>query len=150
MPPAQPIDLDAEEFGALFSIVRRLPRPIDLFNRFVARPPPEVEVQIIGNPANMDNPLAGNAPNLNYRGNGYNAGGAPKPAHVPPPPPREGFTRSTGGEGDDVIVCPSCEAELQYDPEADANAPPAKKARTKKDREEHHFWALKECGHVSF
>jgi hypothetical protein len=27
---------------------------------------------------------------------------------------------------------------------------PNGKAPNKKDREEHHFWVIKECGHVSF
>ncbi|KAI2466984.1 hypothetical protein F4781DRAFT_403902 [Annulohypoxylon bovei var. microspora] len=71
-----------------------------------------------------------------------------KPAHEPPKETREGFTRNTG---EDVIaICPSCELELAYDPDDDeANqGPPAKKARTKKDKAEHHFWAVKACGHV--
>jgi hypothetical protein len=109
----------------------------------------QMEVQILG--AHMD-PLAGNIPNLDYGGHGHRGGAAPKPQHVPPPAAREGFTRDTGSE-DDVIVCPSCEQELKYDPDAaDRNSmlPPSnKKARTRKDQEEHYFWALKECGHVS-
>ncbi|KAI1102908.1 hypothetical protein F4804DRAFT_311519 [Jackrogersella minutella] len=71
-----------------------------------------------------------------------------KPAHEPPKETREGFTRNTGE--DVVAICPSCELELAYDPDEDSKdqAPPAKKARTKKDKAEHHFWAVKTCGHV--
>ncbi|KAK0671331.1 hypothetical protein QBC41DRAFT_58834 [Cercophora samala] len=97
-----------------------------------------------------NNPLGRNAPILNY---GHHRGGqehaAPKPAHVPPKPAREGFTRATGEASEDVAVCPGCEEELKYDPdESRADMPPQKRARTKKDNEEHHFWAVKECGHV--
>lgn len=94
------------------------------------------------------NPLGNNMPNFNYRGNGYNNQGEPKPPFIPPPPARPGFGRDTA---EDVnFICPSCEEELKYDPDAErAKARPAKKARNRKDREEHHFWAVKECGHVS-
>lgn len=107
--------------------------------------PPDARNRHNNNP-NVPNPLAENLPNFNYQANGYN-NGPPKPVYVPPPPPKEGFTRSTG---DDLeFVCPGCEEELKYDPdEEEPKSPPAKKARTRKDREEHHFWAVKECGHV--
>ncbi|KAK4176777.1 hypothetical protein QBC36DRAFT_328480 [Triangularia setosa] len=99
-------------------------------------------------PAN--NPLGLHGPNLNY---GLHRGGqeraTPKPAHVPPKPAREGFTRATGETGEDVAVCPGCEEELMYDPdESKVDMPPQKRARTKRDNEEHYFWAVKECGHV--
>ncbi len=71
-----------------------------------------------------------------------------KPVHEPPKPARTGFTRSPTEE--DVIICPSCEQELVHDKEMDE--PVAKrggKAPTRKDREEHPFWVVKECGHVS-
>ncbi|KAI1503292.1 hypothetical protein F5X99DRAFT_407108 [Biscogniauxia marginata] len=73
---------------------------------------------------------------------------SPKPAHEPPKEAREGFTRETGE--DVVAICPSCEKELAYDPDGEDDAPltPAKKQRTKKDKAEHHFWAVKACGHV--
>lgn len=83
---------------------------------------------------------------------GANAPHAPgglgnKPAHEPPKDTRDGFTRNTGE--DVVAICPSCDFELAYDPDdGDNNGPPAKKARTKKDKAEHHFWAVKACGHV--
>ncbi|KXX83013.1 hypothetical protein MMYC01_200393 [Madurella mycetomatis] len=148
-PPA-PVDLEVLDGNLFHRFVTRLPH-LD-FMRFGglwgARQPAEVDVQIIGRAVDMNNPLAENVPNLNYRAGGHN-GGSRKPAHAPPPPPRPGFTRNTGGGTDEVAVCPSCEKELQYDPDGDnANGPPAKKARTRKDREEHHFWAVKECGHV--
>ncbi|KAF2966698.1 hypothetical protein GQX73_g6878 [Xylaria multiplex] len=74
--------------------------------------------------------------------------GPPKPAHEPPKPARPGFTRDTGEHV--VAVCPSCEAELAYNPEGDQDnhATPVKKPRSKKAMAEHHFWAVKACGHV--
>ncbi|KAL2260468.1 hypothetical protein VTK26DRAFT_5513 [Humicola hyalothermophila] len=167
MPRAQYIDLeDEDEFGArLYGIVSQFARPgLNLLNRIggvFGHQPQDVEVQIIradGSVA-IPNPLRQNIPNLNYRGNGRRSSssgggssgaGGPKPAYIPPPPAREGFTRATTGGNDDdddnQFVCASCEQELQYDPD---EAPPAtKKARTRKDQEEHHFWALKDCGHV--
>ncbi|ORY63265.1 uncharacterized protein BCR38DRAFT_294221, partial [Pseudomassariella vexata] len=73
--------------------------------------------------------------------------GPPKPVHEPPPQAKEGFTRDTGE--DFVLICPSCDEELAYDPDVeDENGPPTKKARTRKDKAEHHFWAVKACGHV--
>lgn len=125
---------------------------------------PELEVQFLGEnqrqhdgrlpgvnavlAGHLDNPLANNPPgNLNYAGNGFGRE-APrdKPVHIAPPDARHGFTRATGEDTD--VICPSCESELLYDPD-DKDEPPAKKARTRKDREEHHFWAVKNCGHVS-
>ncbi|KAH8158868.1 hypothetical protein CIB48_g9377 [Xylaria polymorpha] len=74
--------------------------------------------------------------------------GPPKPVHEPPAPARPGFTRDTGE--DVVAICPSCDQELAYDPEGDDEPPstPAKKPRSKKAMAEHHFWAVKACGHV--
>jgi len=148
------------------------------------------------------NPLAGNAPNFNYRANGYNGGGGggtrepPKPAFEAPPKARSGFTRDTkavvekkagagasGASGwvsasaslsnssgkkkgvagqqyhqqqqeveeeEMVVICPSCDKELAYDPDEERPETPAsKRPKNRKDREEHHFWAVKECGHVS-
>ncbi|KAL8377614.1 hypothetical protein RB595_008350 [Gaeumannomyces hyphopodioides] len=70
-----------------------------------------------------------------------------KPIYVPPKETMKGCTRSTGEEV--VAICPSCEEELVYDPdEKPATPPPAKKQKTKKDRAEHHFMAVKACGHV--
>ncbi|KAI2621043.1 hypothetical protein GGS21DRAFT_536217 [Xylaria nigripes] len=74
--------------------------------------------------------------------------GPPKPPHIPPKPARPGFTRDTGE--DVVAICPSCDQELAYDPEGDddASATPTRKPRSKKATAEHHFWAVKACGHV--
>ncbi len=72
-----------------------------------------------------------------------------KPEHVPPPKARDNFTRSPVEE--DTIICPSCEQELVHN--KDNQEPPLKKsskAPTRKDREEHPFWVVKECGHVSY
>ncbi|KAK3374667.1 hypothetical protein B0H63DRAFT_400999 [Podospora didyma] len=142
------------EFGALIGIVRNLGQNFQRFRDFgaIGNFPffGGQGLEPVGNNARapfMNNPLGENLPRFNYGANGYNSGGLAKPRHEPPKPAREGFSRATGAELD--YVCPSCDEELKYDPDADdANAPPAKKARTRKDREEHHFWAVKECGHV--
>lgn len=116
------------------------------------------DAQVIGGvvPANPD-PLAGNPPDFNYQANGFGGFGGgrpstPKPDFEAPPPARPGFSRDTGNnretDEEQVFVCPSCEDELKYAPEDDDGPRPAKRARTKKDREEHHFWAVKACGHV--
>lgn len=92
---------------------------------------------------------------LDYGHNAFRAHQDPgvpaRPAHEPPKAAREGFTRETG---EDVIaICPSCDQELAYDPDGDAygdTPPPAKKPRTKRDKAEHHFWAVKACGHVRY
>ncbi|ROW04960.1 hypothetical protein VPNG_07020 [Cytospora leucostoma] len=124
----------------------------------------EADIQFIGaNPAipMNPNPLAGNPPDFNYQANGFGLFGGggrqptPKPDFEAPPAARPGFTRDTGPDKDtgeeQVFVCPSCDNELKYseEEEEDGNSGrPAKRARTKKDREEHHFWAVKACGHV--
>jgi hypothetical protein len=70
-----------------------------------------------------------------------------KPQHVAPPPAKEGFTRSP--EESQTIICPSCEEELIHKKDEEPIAKKGGKAPTKKEREEHPFWVLKECGHVS-
>lgn len=71
-----------------------------------------------------------------------------KPEHVAPPSAKHGFTRSPA-EGD-VLICPSCEEELVQNNEIEeAVVKKSGKAPSRKDREEHPFWVLKECGHVS-
>jgi hypothetical protein len=75
----------------------------------------------------------------------------PKPQHQPPPPAKPGFSRSP--KEDDVAICPGCMKELvaeKANEEPVAVKKPNGKAPSKKDREEHHFWVVKECGHVSF
>ncbi|KAH6603656.1 hypothetical protein Trco_008431 [Trichoderma cornu-damae] len=71
----------------------------------------------------------------------------PKPPMEPIPPARTGFSRDTcaDGQGERVVICPACNEELAYDP-AEPPATPSKKR--KKASGEHHFWALKKCGHV--
>jgi len=71
-----------------------------------------------------------------------------KPDHVAPPAAQTGFTRSPV-EGD-TVICPSCEEELIHkkDGEDDLVMKKTGKAPTKKEREEHPFWVVKECGHV--
>ncbi|KAK1751425.1 hypothetical protein QBC47DRAFT_81501 [Echria macrotheca] len=137
---------------ALFGIVRRTWNirnglEFGLFQRILSQPGEMERPNAARNNNNnraVPNPLGENLPNFNYGANGYNNRAA-KPPYVPPPPAPEGFTRNT--TSDQVAVCPNCDEELKYDPDED-KGPPAKKARTKKDREEHHFWVVKECGHV--
>lgn len=72
----------------------------------------------------------------------------PRPNHVPPPPAKNGFTRSPTEE--DVVICPSCEEELIHDKAPDELVlKKGGKAPTRKEREEHPFWVVKNCGHVS-
>ncbi|KAM0322133.1 hypothetical protein ACHAQA_009621 [Verticillium albo-atrum] len=76
---------------------------------------------------------------------------SPKPVHVPPPPARSGFSRDTKADSSSAYVCPACNEELAYDPlEASTSEPqPSRSTRLgKRHRSEHHFWALKGCGHV--
>lgn len=73
-----------------------------------------------------------------------------KPDHIAPPAVPEGFTRSPKDE--DIIICPSCEEELIHRKDDEEEEPTPKKggkAPTRKEREEHPFWVVKECGHVS-
>ena len=70
------------------------------------------------------------------------------PEYAPPEPAKPGFTRSP--TENDIIICPSCEEELVH--KKDTEEPIVKKGGktpTKKEREEHPFWVIKECGHVS-
>ncbi|CZS99236.1 hypothetical protein WAI453_008288 [Rhynchosporium graminicola] len=70
-----------------------------------------------------------------------------KPEHVAPPPARSGFTRSP--KEDLVLICPSCEEELIQNNEIEEQVvKKSGKAPTKKEREEHPFWVVKDCGHV--
>ncbi|KAL3423361.1 E3 ubiquitin-protein ligase complex slx8-rfp subunit rfp1 [Phlyctema vagabunda] len=72
-----------------------------------------------------------------------------KPDHKPPPAARDGFTRSPTEE--DTVICPACEEELIHRKVEDEPAVAVKKttrAPSRKDREEHPFWVVKECGHV--
>ncbi len=70
-----------------------------------------------------------------------------KPQHIAPPPAKDGFTRSP--EESQTIICPSCEEELVHRKDEEPIVKKGGKAPTRKEREEHPFWVLKECGHVS-
>ncbi|KAK4227743.1 hypothetical protein QBC38DRAFT_363456 [Podospora fimiseda] len=120
------------------------------FGNLVNRQVHNFELDLLSIGGGPANPLGDNMPNLHYAvGLAGRRHESPRPKHVAPSPAPEGFTRNTGG--DDLIVCAGCEEELQFCPEdedAKRKAPPAKKARSRKDMEEHFFWALKDCGHV--
>ncbi|CRK15509.1 hypothetical protein BN1708_002750 [Verticillium longisporum] len=77
---------------------------------------------------------------------------SPKPVHVPPPAARSGFSRDTKADNSSAFVCPACNEELAYDPLEAPSAPAPQASRStrlgKRPRSEHHFWALKGCGHV--
>ncbi|KAL2281036.1 hypothetical protein FJTKL_12142 [Diaporthe vaccinii] len=134
-----------------------------LLAQAVNNPREAADVQFVGAvpafPMNP-NPLAGNPPEFNYQANGFGGYGGrqptPKPDFQAPPPSRPGFTRDTRPDGGEssadeelVVVCPSCDNELKYSPDDEDDSPrPAKKPRGKKSQEEHHFWAVKNCGHV--
>jgi hypothetical protein len=72
-----------------------------------------------------------------------------RPEYVAPPAAQKGFTRSPLEK--DVIICPSCEEELVHNKGEDSEPVLKKngKAPSRKEREEHPFWVLKECGHVN-
>ncbi|KAM3509858.1 hypothetical protein MY11210_006145 [Beauveria gryllotalpidicola] len=80
----------------------------------------------------------------------------PSPPHEMPalPPTRPGFTRDTVVDpGDDaeerVVVCPACDVELAYDPTGGTLQTTATGAKKRKRiAGDHHFWAVKKCGHV--
>ncbi|KAK4167785.1 hypothetical protein QBC43DRAFT_203315 [Cladorrhinum sp. PSN259] len=142
------------------SHLSHMPRLAQALGNLVNRPMADVDIDLIGGGVPVANPLAHNVPDLRYAFGIQipppRARDPPQPKHVPPPPAPEGFTRNTGG--DQVIVCAGCDEELQYCPEDEdaanaANAakhksPAAKRAKSRKDMEEHFFWALKDCGHV--
>ncbi|GAO17083.1 uncharacterized protein UV8b_07810 [Ustilaginoidea virens] len=71
---------------------------------------------------------------------------SPKPPMEPVPPVREGFTRNTSSTEEKVVVCPACNEELAYD--ATGTTAPRGTRKRKRAPGEHHFWALKKCGHV--
>lgn len=74
-----------------------------------------------------------------------------KPKHEPPAEAKQGFTRSP--REDDMVICPGCEEELVAKKVEEDDKPQSKKSSrppSKKDREEHPFWVVKECGHVCY
>jgi hypothetical protein len=132
----------AGSFGARF---------LHNFANFFGNPhaPEPEEVQMLGifqNPGRPFNPI-GNV-QLHYHNGAFDQRQpSPKPAHEPPPDASPGFTRETGS--DVVFICPACNEELAYDPLGPGdNAHPSKPTKGKRSKSEHHFWALKACGHV--
>ncbi|KAM5354032.1 hypothetical protein ACJ41O_000682 [Fusarium nematophilum] len=79
---------------------------------------------------------------------------SPKPPMEPIPPAREGFTRNTCAEpekeSESVVICPACSEELAYDPSGTVTQSSVGSGKGKRKRApgEHHFWAVKKCGHV--
>lgn len=101
-----------------------------------------------------------NPPQLDVTRNAFAAPEEPpQPPMDPIPPARPGFTRDTHAEadaeeGEAIAICPACQDELAYDPtdisaqkSGGTNASGGNKKR-KRAPGEHHFWALKSCGHV--
>ncbi|PHH71968.1 hypothetical protein CDD80_4884 [Ophiocordyceps camponoti-rufipedis] len=76
---------------------------------------------------------------------------SPKPPMEVVSSAREGFTRDTladvDGQAERIVVCPACNEELAYDP-SDTPARSSGSRKRKRAPGEHHFWALKRCGHV--
>ncbi|OHE96531.1 hypothetical protein CORC01_08129 [Colletotrichum orchidophilum] len=133
-------------FSGLAAGIRRHLYPFRLF------PGPDDEVQLLGMLHNrinqggdLNNPL-GNI-QLQYEHGAFDQRAeSPKPVHQAPPPPRPGFTRDTAS--DLVVICPACNEELAYDPNVPVNEKQPARKSNKRQRSEHHFWALKGCGHV--
>ncbi|KAK9443853.1 cell cycle control protein [Metarhizium brunneum] len=76
---------------------------------------------------------------------------SPEPSVEPIPLTRDGFTRDTSSTEERIVVCPACNDELAYDPMEAPPLPGATSANGRKRKRapgEHHFWALKKCGHV--
>ena len=85
-----------------------------------------------GRPPTVDNPLGLNLPNLYYDSNGY---------YSPGPHLQPGLNVMPANAG-----CRGRSQKLEYD------KPPAPEdgfTRDTNDTAEFHFWAIKECGHVS-
>ncbi|KAF4332731.1 cell cycle control [Fusarium beomiforme] len=95
-----------------------------------------------------------NAPNLDISRHAFAMQAPPKPQMSPPPPTREGFTRDTctdpEKESESVVICPACSEELAYDPSGTVtqSSVSTQKGKRKRSPGEHHFWAVKKCGHV--
>ncbi|KAF5566139.1 cell cycle control [Fusarium phyllophilum] len=98
--------------------------------------------------------IAFNPPNLDISRNAFARQPTPKPQMSPPPPTREGFTRNTctdpEKESESVVICPACNEELAYDPSGTVTQSSVGQQKGKRKRApgEHHFWAVKKCGHV--
>ncbi|OAA53149.1 hypothetical protein ISF_08990 [Cordyceps fumosorosea ARSEF 2679] len=86
----------------------------------------------------------------------------PPRAKQPLPPAKPGFTRETVAAAEDgedrspataaadghVVVCPSCDEELAYDPTEGVVQTATGAKKRKRAPGDHHFWAVKTCGHV--
>ncbi|KAF5007371.1 hypothetical protein FDECE_6302 [Fusarium decemcellulare] len=95
-----------------------------------------------------------NQPQLDVSRNAFAPRESPKPPMEAIPAAREGFTRDTclepEKESESVVICPACSEELAYDPTGTVtqSAVGSGKGKRKRAPGEHHFWALKKCGHV--
>lgn len=96
-----------------------------------------------------------NAPQLDITGPFSPREPSPKPPMEDVPPTRDGFTRDTcsdsKNEDERVVVCPACNEELAYDPTdtaAQGSTTAGGSRKRKRAPGDHHFWALKKCGHV--
>ncbi|CAM1509788.1 Fc.00g001230.m01.CDS01 [Cosmosporella sp. VM-42] len=92
-------------------------------------------------------------PNLDVSRTAFARRESPKPPMEPVPPTREGFTRDTCAEpekeSENVVICPACSEELAYDPAGTVvQSTTGSGKKRKRAPGEHHFWALKKCGHV--
>jgi hypothetical protein len=150
VPEGSPV---VEGHGHMAHLFRFLPRPPTIFGN---RRPYQVNG---GSAQDLDNVLIFGqfAPgaglphvHMDYEAVAFAAGPGvpaplpPKPQYEPPAPSTEGFTRTP--TDDDIVICPACEKELVMYVDDDLKKA---KVRSKKDREEHPFWVVKNCGHVS-
>ncbi|KAF4961048.1 hypothetical protein FSARC_10282 [Fusarium sarcochroum] len=93
-------------------------------------------------------------PQLDISRNAFTRQPSPKPAMEIPSRARDGFTRDTctdpEKESESVVICPACSEELAYDPTGTVTQSSVGSTKGKRKRApgEHHFWALKNCGHV--
>jgi hypothetical protein len=144
---------------------RMFPRPDDLIEVEIISQRPALSAGssfafgpfrrlVIG--ADIDIAAVFNPPNLDISRNAYARQPSPKPRMPTPPPAQEGFTRNTctdpEKESESVVICPACDEELAYDPTGNVTQSSVGTAKGKRKRApgEHHFWALKKCGHVSY
>ncbi|KAG8676827.1 hypothetical protein FPOAC2_02942 [Fusarium poae] len=142
---------------------RMFPRPDDLIEVEIISQRPALSAGssfafgpfrrlVIG--ADIDIAAVFNPPNLDISRNAYARQPSPKPRMPTPPPAQEGFTRNTctdpEKESESVVICPACDEELAYDPTGNVTQSSVGTAKGKRKRApgEHHFWALKKCGHV--
>ncbi|KAK8058606.1 hypothetical protein PG994_009054 [Apiospora phragmitis] len=107
-------------------------------NRGAAHVAADDDVMVMGEGGNFNaDPIGFGHINLNYEHHpfqprpGPGPAGPLKPQHEPPQKAQDGFTRDTGGE--EILICPSCEEELNYDPDETAeNGPPREEGKDSK------------------